>query len=88
MRIGRRRKPAPEPEEPRGVRIRHADGRVTECAIVRDPEDSPDGLTQWVAVPPPGTVFTPGTDKLTADLFPGRSKLTIRADLPDGLQPG
>ncbi len=68
-----------EPEEPRGVRIRHADGRVTECAIVRDPEDSPDGLTMWIAEPPPGTVFTPGADVLTADLLPGRSGLTVRA---------
>lgn len=59
------------------MRIRHADGRVTECAIVRDPEDSPDGLTMWLAEPPPGTVFT-GADRLTADLLPGRSGLTLR----------
>lgn len=63
------------------MRIRHADGRVTECAIVRDPEDSPDGLTQWIAEPPSGTVFTPGADTLTADLLPGRSVLTLRVTL-------
>jgi hypothetical protein len=70
------------------VRIRHADGRVTECAVIRDPEDSPEGLTQWIAEPPPGTVFTPGADELTVELLPARSDLTFRVDLPDGFQPG
>lgn len=84
MRIGKRQKAAPEPEAPRGVRIRHAGGRVTECAVVRDPEDFPDGLTHWIAEPPPGTVFTPPGDVVTVDMLPARSDLTFRVDVsPD-----
>jgi hypothetical protein len=70
------------------VRIRHADGRVTECAVVRDPEDSPDGLTQWIAVPPDGTVFVPGDGEVTVDFMPARSGLTVQVELPRGFQAG
>jgi hypothetical protein len=66
--------------EPRGVRIRHADGRVTDCAIIRDPQDDEDGLAQWMAVAPDGTVFTPPGDAVTVEFLPARS--AIRLVLP------
>lgn len=74
MRLRKRQQREPEP--PRGVKILHADGSVTECAVVCDPEDQ-DGLAQWIAVPPEGTVFRPG-DKMTVDVLPPRTGLSLR----------
>jgi hypothetical protein len=60
---------------PRGVRILHADGRVSECTLVRDPEDR-NSRAQWLAVPPEGTVCGPG-DHLAVDYLPGRTEITL-----------
>ena len=74
MRLRRRRPPVTD--EPRGVRIVHADGSVSECALVRDP-DNRRGCAQWLAEPPPGTVFVTPVDVLQVDFLPGRTGITI-----------
>jgi hypothetical protein len=66
-----------EPEAPQGVRIRHGDGTVTDCAVVLDPERARGGMTQWFAEPPAGTVFTPGADTITVDLMPPRTTVNM-----------
>jgi hypothetical protein len=71
-----------EPEPPRGVRILHGDGSVSECAVARDPEDGPGRIARWIAVPPEGRVFADG-DTLHVDVLPPRTSvglsLTARA---------
>jgi hypothetical protein len=71
------------------VRIDHADGRVSACSVVRDPENR-DGLTQWIAVPPEGTLMDIGAgDTLAVDCMPPRSALSvdITAVVPPGFTP-
>jgi hypothetical protein len=63
--------------EPRGVRIRHTDGSVSECSLVRDPDDDRKGNAQWIAIPEPGTVLRNG-DSLSVDVLPGRTVVTFR----------
>lgn len=70
-----------EPGDPRGVRILHADGRVSECALIRDPEPDPDGCTRWIAEPPPGIAIGPG-DTMSADYLPGRTVISLPAEWP------
>jgi len=72
MRLPRRRRPSGEP--PQGVCIVSEQG-VTACTLVRDPEDR-DGVAQWIAVPPPGTVLRPG-DYLTVEVLPPRTAISL-----------
>ena len=72
MRLPRRRRPSGEP--PQGVYIVSEHG-VTACALVRDPQDR-DGLAQWIAVPPPGTLLRPG-DYLTVEVLPPRTAISL-----------
>jgi hypothetical protein len=68
--------------QPRGVRIHHGDGSVTECTVARDPEDGPERMARWIAVPPEGTVFNAATDTLHVDVLPPHASvgfsLTVR----------
>jgi hypothetical protein len=73
------RKPVPQ-DEPRGVRIVHADGRVSDCSLVRDPENRA-GIAQWIAEPPEGTVFAPACDHLEVDYLPGRTRISVTVNL-------
>jgi hypothetical protein len=69
----------PGTDEPRGVRILHGDGSVTECSLVRDPQDR-RGRAWWIAVPPPGTVFSPLADHVVVEYLPGRTAITLTCD--------
>lgn len=67
--------------QPRGVRIHHADGRVSECSLVRDPESGPDGCVRWIAEPPPGVAIGFG-DTLGVDYMPaGDTVISLPMDL-------
>jgi hypothetical protein len=59
------------------VRINHADGRVTECAVVRDPENDADGMAQWMAVAPEGTVFESPGDTVSVEMLPPRTSIGL-----------
>jgi hypothetical protein len=72
-----RERPPTGETEPRGVRINHADGRVTECAVVRDPENDADGMAQWMAVAPEGTVFEPPGDTMSIEMLPPRTSIGL-----------
>lgn len=63
-------------DPPRGVRIEHADGTVSECELVRDPHDGPGRVAQWIALPPDGTVLAPG-DALSIDVLPPRTSVLL-----------
>jgi hypothetical protein len=84
VQVVRRRRRKPElGRDPRGVRIVHADGRVSECSLVRDPEDR-EGCAQWIAEPPEGIVFSLGEDQLQVDYLPANTaiELAVRRDGP------
>lgn len=66
-----------EPPPPEGVRIRHADGRVTDCTVRRDPDGCTEGMARWIAVPPEGTVLVPGADTVTIDVLPPRTSVLL-----------
>lgn len=70
-----------QPDAPRGARIHHADGTVTECGLIRDPDNTRDGCAQWIAVPPEGTVFDPHGDSFSVDYLPGRTAIALDVDL-------
>lgn len=61
--------------EPRGVRIRHGDGTISECVLVREPGRR--RIARWMAVPPDGTVFDPAADSLQVDLLPARTSVMV-----------
>ena len=71
-----RRKRERVTEAPRGVRIRHPDGSVSECTLMRDPEDQ-DGCAQWIAVPPEGTVAGIGEHHLEVDYLPAYTGISV-----------
>lgn len=77
MRLRRRER---KREAPRGVRIVHGDGRVSECTLVRDPDDV-NGRAQWIAVPPEGVEMDPRTDRLTVDYLPGKTAIGLHLPL-------
>jgi hypothetical protein len=64
----------------RGVRIIHGDGRVSECTLVRDPEDDGD-CAQWLSVPPEGATFDPDGDRLTIDYLPGKTSVVMSVEV-------
>lgn len=74
MRIRRARQQ--DTDEPRGVRIIHGDGTVTECALARDPQDQ-DGYAAWIAVPPAGCRVDASADCLQIDYLPGRTVISL-----------
>ena len=64
--------------EPHGVRIRHGDGRISECALLRDPDDDPEGRAQWLAQLPPGVVMDVAAgDVLAIAYLPSDSTMVI-----------
>jgi hypothetical protein len=71
-----RRKETQQEDAPRGVRICHGDGSVSECSLVRDPDDS-DGCAQWMAVPPESATADPYRDRLEVDFVPAHTAITI-----------
>jgi hypothetical protein len=72
-----RRKQQRETEAPAGVRIRHDDGSVSECVLVRDPENDRDGNAQWIAVPPEGTRVDIGEHRLEVDFLPAHTGISV-----------
>jgi hypothetical protein len=69
------------PREPRDARIEHADGTVTPCGLILDPEVYDDGITRWIAQPAPGTIFNTATDQLAIGELPGRTAVTFSVDV-------
>jgi hypothetical protein len=69
--------PAPCPVPPLNVRIEHADGSSTPCAVILDPESYPDGITRWYAMPPPGFVLTRASGDVLAGVIPPRTRVTL-----------
>ena len=75
--------PESDATEPSGVRIHHADGRVSECALIRDPDNDAKGNAHWIAVPEPGTLIGNG-DSLAIDVLPGHTVVSVDAGIADG----
>jgi hypothetical protein len=68
---------------PRGARLRHRDGSVTECSLIREP----GRRRRWWAEVPPGTVFG-REDVFEVDYLPGYTELNWRLPLdPAALDP-
>jgi hypothetical protein len=80
---GRHRRDPIEPaggDPPRGVRILHPDGTETPCDVIREPEDTPDGLALWLVVPPDGVKFNASNgDRLAVDVLPGKTAIGFEA---------
>jgi hypothetical protein len=77
-----RRKQQRVTEAPSGVRIRHPDGSVSECALMRDPDDQ-DGCAQWIAVVPEGTVAGAGEHRLEVDYLPAYTGISVMMPVRD-----
>jgi hypothetical protein len=67
---------------PRGVRILHENGSVSECSVIRDPEADKDGNAQWAAVPPPGVTFRKG-DSLAVAAMPPHATISLSTEMTD-----
>lgn len=70
------------PTEPAGAEIRHADGRVTKCTLVRDGDDPDDGLARWIAIAPAETLLGSG-DSFFVAVLPGRTKVRVEVAVAD-----
>jgi hypothetical protein len=66
--------------KPRGVRVIHADGRVTPCKLTRAPKDA-SGKVVWLATMPSGKLFDPlRGDEMRIAVLPLRTNVQIRVD--------
>ena len=64
--------------EPHGVWICHGDGRISDCDLIRDIEDDPQGRSQWIASLPPGAIMDVAAgDVLAIAYLPADSTMVI-----------
>jgi hypothetical protein len=61
--------------EPQGVRVRCQDGSVTECWVLRDPDQDKNGCAAWIAVPQ-GLLTSPPS-VLSVDMLPGKTVIIL-----------
>src|ERR1700685_2988253 len=72
-------------KEPHGVRICHGDGRISNCDLIRDLDDDPEGRAQWIAQLPPGVVVDLAAgDVLAVAYLPARTSIVIGLLAVDG----
>ena len=67
---------AAPPVAPEGVRIQHADGRVTPCSVTFSGHDDA-GMAIWTAAAEGKGAELAAGDRLLADVLPARSALRL-----------